>query len=156
MTSSLGSATRTSGDSMDHVLCFARSVNYAATHVVTVTVNGVPYLPGNPMNDDENLVECAYRTLYEQTGILADKSRIVEAGMLYHTFNRIHVMDCPFRGHYHVDRETGHDPRIHTLSRLLQSFDLQNAMRTILPLCHAGLHGWVVQTHGEHSLSVRM
>lgn len=141
---------------MDHVLCYARSINYSANDVVTVNVVGVPYLPGNPMDDDENLVECAYRTLYEQTGILADKARIVEAGMLYHSFARIHVMDCPFRGPYHVDRETGHDPRITSLSNLLKRLDLQNAMRTILPLCHAGIHGWVTQTHGEHSISVRM
>jgi hypothetical protein len=141
---------------MDHVLCYARSVNYSALNVVTVNVIGVPYLPGNPMDDDETLIDCAYRTLYEQTGILADKSLIAEAGLLHHSFNRIHVMDCPFRGRYHVDPDTGHSPKVTTLSRLLQSQDLQNCMRAILPLCHAGIHGWMVQTHGEHSLSIRM
>lgn len=139
---------------MKHVLCYARSVTEPRPLVVMVGGRTF-HLPGSPVDEGETLVDAAYRTLYEQTGILADKSLIAEAGLIYIGFDTIQVMDCPFRGGYHVETGNEYSPFLARLHVVLKSNALAAGMRAVIPLCHAGCHGWTIQSR-PNSYNVRM
>ena len=139
---------------MKHVLCYARSLNDPQPWVVMLRKRQF-HLPGSPVGEDETLADAAYRTLYEQTGILADKSLIAQAGLIYIGFDTIEVMDCSFRGFYHTEACSEFQPFIGTLDQLLKSRTLAAGMRAVLPLCYAGCRGWTIQARPD-SFTVRM
>ena len=139
---------------MKHILCYARSLNYPKPWVVMLEGTRL-HLPGSPVGEDETVVDAAYRTLYEQTGILADKGLIAEAGLIYIGFDTIQVMDCPFRGMYHVESNCEYSPTLKTLHYLLKSRALAAGMRAVLPMCYAGCRDWTIQARPD-SFTVRM
>lgn len=132
-----------------NVLCFTRSVN-KPQRIVVVGDN----LPGGPREDGELPIDSAYRILFEQTGILADKSLIAEAGRLYAGFTTTRVMDCPFRGAYHVARNE-HRPQIIKIEQALKSAKLLPWLQTLISLCIQGRRGWAM-TLLPHSHVVRI
>lgn len=139
---------------MHNVICYARSItNTKPVAVILETHDGI-WLPSGPSEYDAP-IEVAYKTLFETTGILADKQLIREAGLVYCGFESYLVMDCPFRGEYVVEPGES-NPYVMSLDRLLKDKRTSPLTSMLASLCHAGQQGWTIHRIDQKTLHLRM
>jgi hypothetical protein len=141
----------------NNVICFARSITHTKPAVALLEDHDGLWLPSGEMYGDGVEVENAFKTLFELTGILADKTLIRQAGLVYVGFKVYRIMDCPFRGEFHVEQgEEPAVPSVMSLNRLLKDKRTSPLTKMMVSLCHGGQHGWTIHRIDSKTLHLRM
>lgn len=141
---------------MFNVICYARSITHTKPVAVVLQSKHGIWLPSGTMFEGGIDVENAFQTLFETTGILADKQLIQQAGVVYVNHDFYSVMDCPFRGEYVVDTDLECNPTVMTQNRLLKDKRTSPLTSMVASLCHGGKHGWSIHRLDPKTLHLRM